>query len=133
MPFSDLTLLQARNELLEDALTRVLIASGVIRPDINGITGAELLLAAEEYCRVTPVGHNFSYMLRVEAPVQRSDGRYYIPISSDAQSAGIDASAPLARVSTDAFPGTMDLKVQGASRFAAELVLRWNLRADIAR
>lgn len=117
----DPAVLQGRVELLADALGKVLVAAGLVRKDHEGMTGPELLLAADDFVRSVEEREPGAFSLKVDDPVQRSDGRYYVPVSKVGESA-----PPMLRVSTDAFPGDMDNKVNLAIEFACDLAARWN-------
>lgn len=116
--YKGLRVQEGRLKLLADALLKVLIHDGMIRADVDGLTGPELLTAADTYIRtptLSPEG-----LLEAGEVVPREDGRFYVPVSRvDAQE---DVSNIVLRVASDAFGGDM----YAAASFADEIVHRWN-------
>jgi hypothetical protein len=108
-----------RERLLGEALGKVLVAAGMIRADAP-MTGPELLLAAEDFCR-EPNAEFHKTVLQVGRRVERDDGRFYIPISRSAFRLNDARSTVVTRVASDAFD-----TVDEAERFALDLATAWN-------
>lgn len=112
---------ERRMKLVADALLKVLIHDGMIRADVDGLTGPELLTAADTYVRTPPMSPEG--LLEAGEVVPREDGRFYVPVSR------VDAQEGVAnivlRVASDAFGGD----VLAAALFADEVVHRWNGKA----
>lgn len=109
-----------RLALLGDALRRVLIKAGMLRPDIQHVTGPELLLFADDFCRAPNTVRLWpDTRLRVEAKVMREDGRFYIPVSMSPPEPGV--SPIVLRVASDAFLNEIDPLL-----LATEVAARWN-------
>lgn len=119
MPEQDNALLEHRVDLLAQALLKVLQADGMIRLDIQELSGPELLHMAESYCIALKEGKD-GVKLDVGAPVDRDDGRFYVPLTRMTAREGV--SNIVARVASDAF----EEPEINAQLFAMELAYRWN-------
>ncbi|AXQ68824.1 hypothetical protein HOU00_gp301 [Caulobacter phage CcrPW] len=113
-------LLEHRIDLLSQALLKVLQTEGMIRQDIEELTGPELLHMADSYCIAMKESRTGGIMLEPGAAIQREDGRFYVPLSRIPPRA--DVSNIVARVASDAFE---DPAIE-AQLFALELAGRWN-------
>ncbi|USN16100.1 hypothetical protein PAPPERLAPAPP_03590 [Brevundimonas phage vB_BpoS-Papperlapapp] len=114
---------EARLKMLGQALGQVLVAAGMIRDDAD-MTGPELLLAAEDFCRA-PNGEWSEVRLAVQEPVARDDGRFYVPVTwthTRTEGAYYPLLSPVVlRIASDAF-----FDDRRPSRFAEALVATWN-------
>ncbi|USN14032.1 hypothetical protein KABACHOK_01960 [Brevundimonas phage vB_BpoS-Kabachok] len=110
---------QDRLKMLGQALGQVLVAAGMIRADVD-MTGPELLLAAEDYCRA-PNAEFHATEIQVGRRVERDDGRFYIPLNRAAFRLNDARSLTVARVASDAFDS-----VDEAERFALAFAEAWN-------
>lgn len=108
-----------QRDLLGEALGKVLVAAGMIRADVD-MTGPELLLAAEDFCR-EPNAEFHKTVLQVGQKVARDDGRFYVPLMRSAFRLNDARSLTLARVASDAFD-----TVDETERFALDLATAWN-------
>lgn len=112
-----------QRNLLGEALGKVLVAAGMIRADAD-MTGPELLLAAEDFCRA-PNGEWSEVRLAVQEPVARDDGRFYVPVTwthTRTEGAYYPLLSPVVlRIASDAF-----FDDRRPSRFAEALVATWN-------
>jgi len=126
----DPLLLKERISLLGNALGNILVAAGVVRPDHDGLTGPHLLQFAAEYSEfLTREPDPGVFLLVMDEPAARTDGRYYVPISmvpSPNAPPGLSSSVPLLRISTDGFKGNAMTKLAAAQSFGMELVKAWN-------
>lgn len=110
--------LHQRN-LLGEALGKVLVAAGMIRPDVD-LTGPELLLAADTFCNP---GVDLYAGVRLQAlpRVARDDGRFYVPVERCAIRVNDTRSQTVLRVASDAFD-----TVEEAEAFAGAVAEAWN-------
>lgn len=124
---------QERVRLLSQALADVLVHAGLLRADHGGLTGPELLTAADTFCRHAEQDEQPQRgKLKVAEAVRRDDGRWYVPVKrvNGAALGGIpgETSDIVLRVASDAFPAgeTEHSYPLAAESFAHEIVERWN-------
>lgn len=119
--YAELAQAQDRLGQVAAALLNVLMADGMIRKDIDGMTGPELLMAADVYCAGL-VAHQQEVKADLVAGdvVPREDGRFYVPVRRTYLRTG--SSDIVLRVASDAFDGD----VLATALFADEIVHRWN-------
>jgi hypothetical protein len=111
--------LRHRLGLMSQALLNVLVAAGMVRQDVDAVSGPELLTAADTYCEAIARVPNHDLQLIVGDRVDREDGRFYIPVSM-AKRASV-ASNIVLRVASDAFTDEF-----APVLFADEVARRWN-------
>lgn len=111
--------LDHRLNMMAEALLKVLQVDGVIRPDIESLTGPELVHLAESYC-LSKTEAKGGIKLEPGKIVPRDDGRFYVPLSRVPGREGV--SNIVARVASDAF----EEPYMDAQLFAMELAYRWN-------
>lgn len=115
----DPDVLKRRMALLAHALGDVLIAVGLVRADA-AMTGPDLLLAADTYCRARKEVKLWSdARLEVGEKTMRDDGRFYIPVTMTPPEPGM--SPIVLRVASDAFTNDIDPLL-----LATEVASRWN-------